>query len=105
VTRLFPSRHTLGLRLAAHVFKIAAVITISSATTTGERPSEGPQQRYAAFATPVVVGIIDRAAARAAQILVRQGENVLIVGVAVDRVHRSANEAEVSRTTFTLGTR
>src|SRR6476646_4133068 len=47
-----------------------------------------------AFAAPVVVGICESAAARASQILVRQVENVLIVGVAVDRRHRGVPEAE-----------
>ena len=49
-----------------------------------------------ARAAPVVVGIMDkRGSAGATQVLVRQVEDLLVVGVGVDRVHEAALDAEV----------
>ena len=49
-----------------------------------------------ALAAPVEVGMMDTAAARArAQVLVRQVEELLVVGVGVDRVHEAVHDAEI----------
>src|SRR6185503_18895835 len=47
-----------------------------------------------AAAAPVVVGMIESAAARAPQVLVRQVEQVLVVRVGVDGRHPALHDAE-----------
>src|SRR5437016_5251605 len=67
--------------------------------TRNEMPSSLPLSSGStmpmAFAAPVVVGMIDRYAARAPQILVRQIEQLLVVGVRVHRRHQAALDGEV----------
>src|ERR1041384_6646909 len=59
-------------------------------------PAIAGSTSLSALAAPVVVGIIDRAGARArpTQVGVRQVEDLLVVGVRVDRRHQPGHDAE-----------
>src|SRR6185369_4215232 len=58
-------------------------------------PAISGMTSFRAFAAPVVVGIMDSAAARAPQVFVGKVENDLIVGIGVNGRHGAADDLEI----------
>ena len=100
-----PAAASRNASLSSSTRRVAATVAVKSTTLTvgvGTRrlkPSNLPlssgMTRASALAAPVVVGMMFCAgAARAAQVLVRDVEDALVVGVAVDRVHQPLLDAD-----------